>query len=394
MKENIAWIDEAVIKIQEKMSWVSDKNKNKIPYTTNSDGSYDDRSDETINWGFTDGLDWWTNGFWGGIMWLLYQGTNDQKYAEYAKISEEKLEKTIENFYGIHHDVGFMFQPTAAMNYRLTGNKNSRRICIHSANILAGRFNPAGNFIRAWNSHGDEEYKDCTTIENDVRGWAIVDCLMNLSQLYWATKETNDPRFYNIAVRHADTTMKYFVRDDGSVKHIVEFNPETGEVVKNYAGQGYDENSSWSRGQAWGLYGFIISYIHTNKQEYLDIAKKIAHYCISNLREDGLVPIDFRQPLAPAWEDSCGACIMASGLLEIARYVPELEREIYRKAALKILKGIYDLRTDWSENCDAIVLNCSSAYHDEKGRHINMVYADYFFIEAIYKLKGIGLFVW
>lgn len=394
MNENIKWVDDAVNKIQDKMAWVSDKNKNKIPYTTTSNGNYDDRSDESIKWGFTDGLDWWTNGFWGGTMWLLYQGTKDKKYAEYAQISEDKLVKTIENFYGIHHDVGFMFHTTAGTNYRLTGNKNARKTNIHAANILAGRFNPAGNFIRAWNSHENEEYDGWTPLENDVRGWPIIDCMMNLSLLYWASKETKDPRFHNIAVCHADTSMQHFVRDDGSVKHIFEFNPETGEPIKNYAGQGYSPNSAWSRGQAWALYGFIISYIHTDKQEYLDTAKRIAHYCISNLREDGLVPIDFRQPAEPVWEDSCGACIMASGLLEIARHVPELESEVYRKAAVKILKAIYDLRTDWSENCDAIVQNCSSAYNDETGRHINMVYADYFFIEAIYKLKGLGIFIW
>ena len=394
MNENIEWINEVIEKIHAKMAWVSDKNKNKIPYKTNPDGSYDDRSDITINWDFTDGLDWWTNGFWGGTMWYLYQGTKEQKYAEYAQISEDKLVKTIENFYGIHHDVGFMFHTTAGVNYRLTGNKNARRTNIHAANILAARFNPAGNFIRAWNSHENEEYKGWTALENDVRGWAIIDSLMNLSLLYWATKETKDPRFYNIAKRHADTTMQHFVRDDGSVKHIVEFNPETGEVVKSHTGQGYDQTSSWSRGQAWALYGFTISYIHTDKKEYLDVAKKIAHYCISNLREDGLVPIDFRQPAQPAWEDSCGACIMASGLIELASHLPESEKSIYIQGALKILKAIYEKRSDWSRESDGIVENCSESYHNEKGRHMNMVYGDFFFVESIQKLKEIGTLMW
>lgn len=394
VSENILWVDEAIQKVHAKMAWVSDKNKNKIPYTTLADGSYDDRSDESIKWDFTDGLDWWTNGFWGGMMWLLHQGTGEDKYADYAHISEKKLVKTIDNFYGIHHDVGFMFHTTAGMNYRLTGDKKARRTNIHAANILAGRFNPAGDFIRAWNSHENEEYSAWTPLTNDVRGWAIIDCLMNLPLLYWASKETKDPRFYNIAVRHANTSLKHFVRADGSVNHIVEFDPETGVMIKTYGGQGYNEDSSWTRGQAWALYGFANSYIHTGDLKYLDAAKKIAHYCIAGIREDGLIPIDFRQPIEPALEDSCGACIMASGLLEIAKQVPESEKATYQQAALKILKAIYELRADFSEGCDAIVQNCSVAYHDEKGHHMNMVYADYFFIEALYKLKDIGLFVW
>ena len=387
MQENMVWIDDATQKIREKMAWVSDKNKNKVPYTTTADGSYDDRSH---NW-----LNWWTNGFWGGIMWLLYQDTNEQKYADYAQILEDKLEKIVLDFYEVDHDSGFMFHLTAGANYRLTGNKKSRRTNLHAANLLAGRYNPSGAFIRAWNGPSDYEYQpEGMPLERDVRGWAIIDCLMNLAQLYWASMETRDPRFYNIAVNHADMALAHFFHPNGSVKHIVEFDPQTGEMIKNYGGQGYDQGSAWSRGQAWAVYGFTISYIHTNDHKYLDAAKKVANFCISNLRADGLVPLDFKQPAEPAWEDSCGACIMASGLLEIARQVSGDEKEIYENAAVKILKAIYDLRTDFSQECDAIVQNCSAAYHDETGRHITMTYADYFFIEAIQKLKGIGISLW
>ena len=388
------WIDEAIEKVRQKMDWVSDKNKDKIPYTTDASGSYDDRSDETLPWGFTDGLDWWTNGFWGGLMWLMYQGTGEEKYADYAAINESKLEKTIRDFYGIHHDVGFQFHLTAGANFRIKGRNDSRRTWLHAANLLAGRFNPQGSYIRAWNSQESEETLEWTPFESDVRGWAIIDCLMNLALLYGASKETKDARFYNIAMRHADMALEHFVRADGSVKHIVEFDPETGEAVKNYKGQGYAEDSSWGRGQAWALYGFTISYIHTGQQRYLDAAQKIAHYCIANIREDGLLPLDFRQPEEPAWEDSCGACIIASGLLELARQVPKAEKQLYEKPALKLLKAIYDQRSDFGPGCDAIVQNCSTAYHDEAGRHMTMVYADYFFIEALYKLKGIGTFFW
>ncbi len=383
MEEYGAWADQVIQKIRKKMEWVSEKNKGKIPYTTDESGNYDNRADQRIEWNQDDGLCWWTNGFWGGIMWLMYQDTHEERYVQIARTSEYQLEECFERFYGLHHDVGFMFLPTAVADYRLTKNERSRKTGLHAAALLAGRFNPAGGFIRAWNEVEDK----------DTRGWAIIDCMFNIALLYWASEETKDPRFRHIAMIHADTVMEHFVRPDGSVRHIVEFDPETGEKVRSHGGQGYAEGSSWTRGQGWALYGFMISYLHTGKKEYLDTAKRTAHYCMANVPENGIIPIDFRQPKESACEDSCGACVIAGGLLELAECVPEPEKEIYRKAAVKILKTIDRDRADWSENCDAIVQNCSGAYHNCK-HHTTMNYADYFFIEAIYKLKKTGILLW
>ena len=383
MNSNQEWVGEALEKVREKMQWVSEKNRDKIPYTTGADGSYDDRSDESRGWGMDDGLNWWTNGFWGGIMWLLYQDTGEERYQEIARISERKLEKCFDQYYGLHHDVGFMYLPTAVADYRLTGNEEGRRIGMHAANLLAGRFNPVGKFIRAWNQNED----------NDTRGWAIIDCLLNLSLLYWASEESGDPRFRQIAMMHADTVLANFVRPDGSVCHIVEFDPESGRMVKSYGGQGYGDGSSWTRGQGWAVYGFANSYTHTGKKEYLEAARKVADYCIANLPESGIIPVDFRQPQEPAWEDSCAACVIACGLLEVARHVSDSEKEKYENAAVTILHAIADTRADWTENCDAIVQNCTGAYHSPE-HHFTMVYADYYFIEGLYKLAGIGRLLW
>lgn len=380
MKQYEEWADEVLEKIREKMSWSSEKNKDKLPYTTDSEGNYIDRAaKEDCN-----GLSWWTNGFWGGTMWLLYQDTKKESYKKIAQMSEERMNQCFEFFYGLNHDVGFMYMPTAVADYRLTGNEESRKRGLHAANLLAGRFNPVGRFIRAWDGAGDSD---------DTRGWAIIDCMCNLSLLYWASEETSDPRFRQIATMHADTAMKYFVRPDGSVKHIIEFNPETGEYVRSYGGQGYEHGSSWTRGQGWAVYGFMISYIHTKKAEYLETAKKVADYCIAHIPESGLIPVDFCQPEEPAWEDSCGASIIAGGLLEIAKYVDEEERDKYRHAAWKILNAIYEKRTDFGHDCDAIVQNCTGAYHD-KEHHFTMNYGDYYFIEGVYKLKGTDFFMW
>lgn len=383
MNSNQEWVGEALEKVREKMQWVSEKNRDKIPYTTGADGSYDDRSDESRSWGMDNGLNWWTNGFWGGIMWLLYQDTGEERYQEIARISERKLEKCFDQYYGLHHDVGFMYLPTAVADYRLTGNEEGRRIGMHAANLLAGRFNPVGKFIRAWNQNED----------NDTRGWAIIDCLLNLSLLYWASEESGDPRFRQIAMMHADTVLANFLRPDGSVCHIVEFDPESGRMVKSYGGQGYGDGSSWTRGQGWAVYGFANSYTHTGKKEYLEAARKVADYCIANLPESGIIPVDFRQPQEPAWEDSCAACVIACGLLEVARHVSDSEKEKYENAAVTILRAIADTRADWTENCDAIVQNCTGAYHSPE-HHFTMVYADYYFIEGLYKLAGIGRLLW
>ncbi|WP_238948114.1 glycoside hydrolase family 88 protein [Clostridium sp. YIM B02569] len=375
------WVDSVVEKITNKMEWVSEKSADKIPYTT-IDGEHDDRAINPTGKA-EDGICWWTNGFWGGMMWLMYHETKKERYKEIANILENKLDACIENFYGLHHDVGFMWLPTSVTNYKMTKNSESRKRSLHVANLLAGRYNPVGEFIRAWNDDG----------ETDRRGWAIVDCMINIPLLYWATEETGDPRFKQIAMKHADTTMNVFVRPDGSVNHIVEFDPFNGGLVRTHGGQGYKDGSSWTRGQTWGIYGFLISYKHTGKEEYLNTAKRIANYFIANIPEDGIIPVDFRQPKEPRWEDSTAAAIAACGLIEIAKQVPEFEKDMYMSAALKLLKALDEKRCDWTTECDCILKNCTAAYN-RKEHHFNIIYGDYYFMEAIFKLKGDGLYIW
>lgn len=376
-----AWVDSVVEKIKNKMEWVSEKSANKVPYST-INGEHDDRAINLIGRDDT-GICWWTNGFWGGMMWLMYHETGKERYKEIANILEDKLDECLDNFYGLHHDVGFMWLPTSVTNYKVTKNPKSRKRGLHVATLLAGRYNPVGEFIRAWNDGGEE----------DTRGWAIIDCMFNIPLLYWATEETNDPRFKQIAMKHADTVMKEFVRPDGSVNHIVEFDPFNGGVVKTHGGQGYGNGSSWTRGQAWGLYGFLMSYKHTGKEEYLNTSKRIANYFIANIPEDGIIPVDFRQPKEPKWEDSTAAAIASCGLIEIAKQVPELEKDMYMKAAIKLLKTLDSKRCDWTKDCDCILNNCTAAYHRTE-HHFNIIYGDYYFMEAIFKLKGDDLYIW
>ena len=383
-ESNLSWVSEAIEKIKDKMAWVSEKSRDKIPYTT-VDGTHDDKGDSTKDFAADNGINWWCNGFWPGMMWLMYHETGEEKYAEIARRVEEKLDKCFEDFYGLHHDVGFMWLPSAVADYRLTGNVVSRKRGLHAANLLAGRFNPAGHFLRAWN--------DIPGSEKDTRGWVIIDSMLNIPLLYWASEETDDSRFRQMAMMHADTVMDNFVRPDGSVRHIVEFNPETGEFICDYGGQGYEQGSSWTRGQAWGIYGFLMSYRHTGKQEYLDMAKQIAHYFIACIPKDGRVPVDFRQPMEPAWCDDSAAAIAACGLLEIAKEVGEFEKELYMSSACRLLKVMYEMHCDFSHDNDCILQNCTGAYHD-KNHEFSIIYGDYYFMEALFKLKGNDVFLW
>lgn len=366
------WVDEIWAKIDSKLRTVAPLNKDKIPYTT-VDGVYNDMAKEDITW--------WTNGFWPGMMWLMYVGTKNEMYKEVAENAEKMLDAAFEEYDHLHHDVGFMWHISSGVNYRLFGGKKSRVRTSIAADMLASRYNSSGKYIRAWNE--------------DKVGWVIIDCMMNIPLLYWASEEYKDPRFKYIAMNHADTVMKTHIRPDGSVNHIVDLDPVTGEPKEAFGGQGYELGSSWSRGQAWAIYGYVISYIHTGKQEYLDTAKRVAHYFIANVCDDWLPKADFRCPDEPVIYDSTAGACTACGLLEIAKVVPEHEKKLYLNAAMNLLKAMEKNFCNWTEEEQSILQMGTEAYFCRpQGKHAAIIYGDYYFIEAIYKLKGFDMLFW
>ena len=157
--------------------------------------------------------------------------------------------------------------------------------------------------------------------------------MINLSSLYWASEETKDPRFRHIAIMHADTAIKHFILQDGSMRHIVEFDPETGDFVKEYGGQGYALGSAWTRGLAWAIYGFMISYIHTHTKRFLAAAQKVSLYFISHIPENGIISVDFCLPAEPAYCDDTAAAIAACGLIEISQYSDVSDQNMYLQHA-------------------------------------------------------------
>ncbi|WP_312501674.1 glycoside hydrolase family 88 protein [Lacrimispora sp.] len=360
-------------KIEEKLKAECERLGEKIPYISENGRYQKDMREENNSW--------WTNGFWAGMLWQMYHGTGEEIYKRTAEDSEIALDRALAGFVGLHHDVGFQFLHTAVADYRLTGREESRVRGLHAASLLAGRFNPVGGFIRAWNL--------------DKTGWMIVDCLMNLPLLYWAGKELDDPRFSAIADLHAHTALQVLLRKDGSCNHIGVLDPLTGELLECPGGQGYGAGSSWSRGQAWAVYGFALAFMHTGHQEYLDGAKQIAHYFLANTALTGCVALtDFRAPEEPvSWDTTASACA-ACGFLQIAEMVPDLEKRLYYESAQKILLTLAESHCNWNPEEDGILQNGTVAHGREHETHVPIIYGDYFFVEGISRLLGKEFMIW
>ena len=373
--DNKSWIDETFAKVDKKLSRTAVKSRGKLP-STSVNGVHDDASRY---------IHCWTNGFWGATMWLMYEATKNEDYRITAEISEKMMDKCFETVHDLHHDVGFMWHIMSGSNYRITGNMEARNKNLLCAMTLASRYDATGNYIRAWNGKWQGE---------DNNGWTIIDCMMNLPLLYWASEQLDDTRFKKIAIRHADMAMRDHIRPDGSVNHIVVHDPDQPDtVICTKGGQGYGVGSTWSRGAAWALYGFVLSYIHTGDVKYLDTAKKVAHYFIMNLEmSDWKALCDFRSPEEPVIYDSSAAAIAACGMIEIAKNVPEFEKDIYLNAAIKTLKALDEHFCDYGEDEDSIVLKGTVMY--TAGHHKPLVYADMFYAEALLKLKGSEFLMW
>ncbi|THF73006.1 glycoside hydrolase family 88 protein [Cohnella fermenti] len=318
---------------------------------------------------------YWTAGFWTGLLWLVYRDGAEEELRSIAEQCETQLDPLLMDYACLSHDVGFMWTLSSLANDRLTGQEASRRRGLIAASHLAGRYNPVGRFIRAWN-------------QPERTGWAIIDCLMNMPLLYWASEQTNDPRFRHIAQAHSRTAVEHFLREDGSVRHVVCFDPETGRRVGALGGQGYSEHSAWARGAAWGIYGWTLAFRHTGAAEFREAARRTADFFLAHLPEDKVPYWDFRLPdCAGAPRDSSAAAIAAGGLLDLADAVEGEAGELYRQHALSILRSLSErYRADETE--EAILLHGTGNWPMNQNVDRPLIYGDYYYMEALAKCKG------
>ena len=312
----------------------------------------------------------WTCGFPPGSMWFMYEITKDEKWKVLATKTTMKLDGV--QFRTNTHDLGFMTFCSFGNAYRLTGEENYKEIIIQASESLITRFNENVGCIRSWD-HGDWEFP------------VIIDNMMNLEMLFWASKETNDPKYKNIAIRHADVTLKNHFREDMSSVHVVNYDTITGQVISKQTHQGYSDDSAWGRGQAWGLYGYTVMFRETGDSKYLDAAKQIADFIIANLHEDKVSYWDFNDPKIPNTNrDASAAAITASALFELATY-DVAANTIYFDMANAILESLNSekYRAKVAENGGFLLMHSVGHMPKKSEVDVGMNYADYYYLEAL-----------
>jgi hypothetical protein len=319
----------------------------------------------------------WTSGFYAGNLWYTYELTNDEfwkhKAIEFtAPIENEKNDKTT-------HDLGFKLYCSFGNGYRLSSNPAYREILLQSARTLCTRYNPIVGSMRSWDHSTDK--------------WAfpvIIDNMMNLDLLFWAFKQTQDSLFYNVAINHANTTMKNHFREDYSSYHVIDYDAKTGKVTKKNTHQGYSHESAWARGQAWALYGFSMCYRETGNKVYLKQAEKIAEFLLNhpNLPKDLIPYWDFNAPNIPnAPRDVSAATIMASAFYEMSIQVSE-KNKYYTEIADRIIANVSNNYMCKPKTNGGFLLNNSTGHLPGKHEiNVPIVYADYYYLEALLRKR-------
>ena len=342
-----------------------------FPRTTNPDGSLRTNTSE-----------WWTSGFFPGSLWLLYEQTGDPFWQERAVARTWALER--EKLNASDHDIGFKVFNSFGHGLRLTGDTSYVPVLLTAAQTLTTRFDPQVGAIRSWGTHPD------TTQPYLV----IIDNMMNLELLFWATKQTGDSTFFDIAVTHADTTLANHFRPDGSSYHVLEYDPQTGEVLKKRTAQGYADTSAWARGQAWGLYGYTMTYRETGFPRYLDQARQIAHFILThpNLPDDKIPYWDFDAPDIPdTYRDASAGAITASALYELSGFVNDSLRTAYRDAAATMLRSLSDApyRAEPGENNHFLLKHGVGNIPSQSEVDVPLSYADYYYLEALMRASDL-----
>ncbi|MCC5477761.1 glycoside hydrolase family 88 protein [Streptomyces barringtoniae] len=315
----------------------------------------------------------WVGGFWPGTLWMAYLHSGDDVFRTLALDSARELAPRRHDT--TTHDLGFLFYPFWVTAWRLTGDDSWRAGAIEAADSLIQRYNPRGHFIRAWGALDDPKNA----------GRVIMDTIMNLDLLAFAGRQTGDEKYLRIAVEHARTAQRVFPRPDGSTPHVFDFDPDTGVPIGPNTVQGYSPSSCWSRGQAWGVYGFTTMYRRTGDRQFLSTARRLADYAVGALSPDHIPVWDYRAPQAPYdVKDASAGAVMACGLLDLSAATGRRE---YRQVALRILTALSETcLTRNSTRAEAIVARCTRNRPAEDGIEISLPYADYYLLEGILRV--------
>ena len=319
----------------------------------------------------------WCCGFFSGELWQMYQYSHDPFWREQAVSNTWPIERV--KFDTGSHDLGFMVYNSFGKAWELTGEQSYRDVVVQAAKSLVTRFDEKVGCIRSWSWGTPDRWQYAVIIDN----------MINLELLFQASRITGDKRFYNIAVSHANMTMRNHFRADLTSYHVVDYNPEDGSVIKRITHQGLFDESVWSRGQGWGLYGFTMCYRYTHDQTYLEQARKIARCWLSlpDMPDDGIPYWDMRDPAIPdAPRDASAAAVIASALYELATYVGDDEAKTYRRCANKIIHSLENRYQPAPQSAQGfLLLHSTGNYpaHDEIDVPIN--YADYYYLEALHR---------
>lgn len=315
----------------------------------------------------------WCSGFFPGELWYMYEYTGDEKWKDIAHRQTIIIER--EKYNDRTHDMGFKMYCSYGNAWRLTQNPVYRDVLIQSAKTLITRFNPTVGTIRSWDFNKDIwDYP------------VIIDNMLNLELLFWATRETGDSTFYNIAVSHAETTMRNHFREDYSSYHVIDYNPETGEVRKRNTHQGYSHESAWSRGQAWAVYGYTMCYRETGNMKFLEHAENVAAYIFNhpNMPEDLIPYWDYNAPNIPDEpRDVSAATCTASALYELSLY-SKVNSQKYKDLADKIIQNISkNYKAGLKKDRGFLLLHSTGSVPGDFEIDEPLVYADYYFLEAL-----------
>ncbi len=323
---------------------------------------------------------WWCSGFYPGTLWYLYENSGNPELLKYARMFSARVER--EKHTTDNHDVGFMIGCSFGNGLRLTGDEAYREVVLTAARSLATRFDPAVGLVRSWD-HNRSQWKYPVIIDN----------MMNLELLLQAARLSGDDSLRAIAVSHADKTMIHHFRPDFSSWHLVSYDPATGLPHLKQTHQGYSDDSAWSRGQAWGLYGYTSIYRMTGDERYLNHARRIAQFLLhhKNMPADGIPYWDYDTPEIPSTpRDASAAAIMASALVELSGMVSGDEAATYFAFAEKQVRSLASPAYTAAEGDNGcfILRHSTGAYPFASEVDVPLAYADYYYVEALMRFKA------